>query len=147
MLNKIILVGRLTADPELRKTNSDLSVAQFTIAVDNTIKEPDGTRGTCFLDARCFGEKAEALCKYTRKGDKIAIDGSVNQRNFIRQDGSKGKAIEILVDSLEFLNSKPVTPENEVEEAELAEVGLAEPQEEPKFDPYTGKPLKPAKKK
>lgn len=146
MLNKIILVGRLTADPELRKTNSDLSVAQFTIAVDNTIKETDGTRGTCFLDARCFGEKAEALCKYTRKGDKIAIDGSVNQRNFIRQDGSKGKAIEILVDSLEFLNSKPVC-ENAEQEAEMAEAEIAVEAEEPKFDPYTGKPLNKSKKK
>lgn len=154
MLNRIILVGRLVKDPELRKTNSDLSVSNFTLAVDNTMKESDGTRGTLFIDCRVFGDKAENLCKYNRKGSKVAVDGSLNQRNFERQDGTKGKAIEVLVDSVEFLDQKPEEPK-EPEPKDLPDDDLpfngeeTKPQEKSKpakFDPYTGKPLKPNKK-
>ena len=106
MLNRVCLIGRLVSDPELRKSNSDVSFATFTIAVDNTLKEADGTRGTCFLDGRVFGTQADNLVKYTRKGDRVAVDGSLNQRNFIRQDGSKGKSIEVIVDSVTFLEPK-----------------------------------------
>lgn len=152
MLNRIILVGRLVKDPEIRKTNSDISVCNFTLAVDNTMKEADGTRGTLFIDCRVFGNKADNLCKYTRKGSKVAVDGGLNQRNFERQDGSKGKAIEILVDSVEFLDPKqedlpdddlPFKAE-ETKPQEKVKPSKEEPQA--KFDPYTGKPLKPSKK-
>lgn len=111
MLNRVVVVGRLTKDPELRKTNEDKSFATFSLAVDNTIKEKDGTRGTLFIDCRIFGNQAENLVKYTRKGSKIAVDGSINQRNFVRQDGTKGKAIEIYADSVTFLDPKPETDE------------------------------------
>ena len=154
MLNRIILVGRLVKDPELRKTNSDISVANFTLAVDNTIKEVDGTRGTLFIDCRVFGDKADNLCKYTRKGSKVAVDGSLNQRNFERQDGSKGKAIEVLVDSVEFLDPKQEEPKEpnpqDLPDDDLpfkAEETKPQQKEKPaKYDPYTGKPLKPSKK-
>ena len=169
MLNVIILTGRLVKDPELRKSASDKSFATFTLAVDNTLKEADGTRGTCFIEARVINsDRAEMLCKYCRKGSKIAIHGSLNQRNFIRQDGSKGKTYELLVDNVEFLDPKPEQPHPTEEESQaiLAIANLPDddlpfkeeetkPQEkvkpskkpEPKFDPYTGKPLKPAEKK
>lgn len=154
MLNRIILVGRLVKDPELRKTNSDMSVANFTLAVDNTMKEADGTRGTLFIDCRVFGDKAENLCKYNHKGSKVAIDGSLNQRNFERKDGTKGKAIEVVVDAVEFLDQKPEEPQ-EPDPKDLPDDDLpfkgeeTKPQEKSKpakFDPYTGKPLKPNKK-
>ena len=160
MLNSINLIGRLVNDPELRKSNSDISFATFTLAVDNTIKEADGTRGTCFIDCRIFREQAENLVKYTRKGNKVGISGSINQRNFERKDGTKGKAIEILVDNVEYLEPKPV--ENDEEENYDSSGSLdgekytdkdgkekvlkAVPPQKPKFDPMTGKPLKPNKK-
>ena len=106
MVNRVVLVGRLTKDPELRKTNNDISVATFTIAVDNAIKEADGTRGSLFLDCRVYRDQADNMAKYTRKGSKVAVDGSLNQRNFVRQDGSKGKVIEVYVDSVTFLEPK-----------------------------------------
>lgn len=154
MLNRIILVGRLVKDPELRKTNSDMSVANFTLAVDNTMKEADGTRGTLFIDCRVFGDKAENLCKYNKKGNKVAVDGSVNQRNFERKDGTKGKAIEVVVDAVEFLDQKPEEPKKpdpkDLPDDDLPFKGEeTKPQEKSKpakFDPYTGKPLKPNKK-
>ena len=88
-------MGRLVKDPELRKTNSDVSFATFTLAVDNRMRESDGTRGTIFIDCRVFRDQADSLVKNTRKGSRIAVDGSLNQRNFERKDGTKGKTIEV----------------------------------------------------
>ena len=115
MVNRVVLVGRLVKDPELRKTASDISVATFTIAVDNTVKEQDGTRGSLFLDCRVYRDQADNMAKYTRKGSKVAVDGSLNQRNFVRQDGSKGKVIEVYVDSVTFLDPNPNRESNSVE--------------------------------
>ena len=96
MLNRVAVLGRLVKDPELRKSaDGNTSFATFSVAVDNAAKEADGTRGTIFLDGRVFGSQAESLVKCTHKGSKIAVDGSLNQRNFIRKDGTQGKAIEI----------------------------------------------------
>jgi single-strand DNA-binding protein len=106
MVNRIVLVGRLTRDPELRKTNSDVSVATFTLAVDNRTKDADGNRSASFINCVVFREQAEVLMKFTRKGSMIAVDGSLNQRNFVRQDGTKGQTFEVLVDRVTFLESK-----------------------------------------
>ena len=146
MLNTIILLGRLTKEPELRKTNSDISVANFDLAVDNSFLDADGERGTTFISVRCFRDTAENVCKHLHKGSKVVITGSLYQRNFIRKDGSKGSVHEINADSVEFLDPKPV---NEVQEAEQAEAEIAEEpsKPEPMFDPMTGKPLKPNTKK
>ena len=121
MVNRVVLVGRLVKDPELRKTNSDISFATFTLAVDNRVKEADGTRGTIFIDCRVFRDQADSLAKNTRKGSKIAVDGSLNQRNFERKDGTKGKVIEIIVDSITFLDPNP-NRESAVEEPKFDDV-------------------------
>lgn len=145
MLNSIILMGRLTKDPELRKTGDDKSVANFTLAFDNIRVNQDGTRDSSFIDVRVFGATAENVCKHLRKGSKCAITGTIEQRNFLRQDGSKGSKFEVNADSVEFLDPLPEKPVDDVKEAELAEASIAEPQEPApwKFDPVTGKPLKP----
>ena len=122
MVNRVVLVGRLTKDPELRKTNSDVSFATFTLAVDNRIREQDGTRGTIFIDCRVFRDQAENLVKSTRKGSKVAVDGSLNQRNFERRDGTKGKVIEIVVDSVTFLDPNPNRENNAVEEPKFDDI-------------------------
>lgn len=141
MLNSFNAVGRLTTDPELRKSaNTDMVFANFSVAINNARVEADGTRGTCFLDATAFGSQAEAITKSLHKGSKVAISGSLNQRDFVRSDGSKGRAYEINVEHIEFLDPKP-TPV----EAEDEPVQEAAPT--PKFDPMTGKPLTPKAKK
>ena len=122
MVNRVVLVGRLVKDPELRKTASDISVATFTIAVDNAVKEQDGTRGSLFLDCRVYRDQADNMVKFTRKGSKVAVDGSLNQRNFVRQDGSKGKVIEVYVDSVTFLDPNPNKEYNNVEEPKFDDV-------------------------
>lgn len=106
MVNRVVLVGRLVKDPELRVTSNGMSFLPFTIAVDNKTKEADGTRGTMFLNCTVFREQADNMVKYTRKGSLIAVDGSLNQRNYVRADGTKGKDIELMVDSVTFLEPK-----------------------------------------
>ena len=146
MLNRVVVLGRLTKDPELRKSASDVSFATFSVAVDNTAKEADGTRGTLFLDCRVFGAQAESVAKYTSKGSKVVVDGSLNQRNFLRQDGTKGKAIEIYADSVTFLDPKPEEPQ-EPNVEDIPEEALPFDKPQAKFDPMTGKPLTPKGKK
>ena len=149
MLNRVAVLGRLTKDPELRKTNSDIAFATFSLAVDNTIKEADGTRGTLFIDCRIFGSQAESLVKFTRKGSKVAVDGSINQRNFVRKDGTQGKAIEIYADSVTFLDPKPEADEEAKEPnvEDIPDEALPFDKPQAKFDPMTGKPLTPKGKK
>ena len=88
MINRVILVGRLTADPELRRTNSGASVASFTVAVDNGMKNPDGSRGTCFMNCSVFNNQADNVAKFTRK------------------DGTNASVIEVICDSVKFLEPK-----------------------------------------
>ena len=122
MVNRVVLVGRLVKTMDLKKSEtSDMAYAFFTLAVDNRVKDSNGERGTLFIDCRIFGNQAENMYKNTRKGSKIAVDGSLNQRNFTRQDGSKGKVIEVIVDSVTFLDPAP----NKEESAEI---------EAPKYD-------------
>ena len=161
MLNLFIGVGRLTKDPELRKNaNTDASYANFSLAFDNASTTEDGERGTTFLDAVAFNERAELIAKSLRKGSKVAVQGTLNQRDFLRKDGTKGRAYEIIVNTIEFLDPKPqvndIDPnllEAIEEEAKgsiktQAQVEDEEAKPQAKFDPYTGKPLtKPAKKK
>lgn len=158
MLNNFVAVGRLVKDPELRKANNGTSICNVVLAIDNSLKEADGTIGTLFLDAKTFGDKADNIVKYCHKGSKVAVGGSLNQREFIRQDGSKGKVIYLVIDDVEFLDPKPQQVPS-VEDKALENLpdddipfdGNAVPQStapaEAKFDPYTGKPLKPKAKK
>lgn len=106
MINRVILVGRLTRDPELKKTNSGTAVTSFSIAVDNAMKNQDGTRGTCFLNCSIFNQQAENVAKFTRKGSLVGVEGRLNQRNFTRKDGTNGTAIEVVCDSVKFLEPK-----------------------------------------
>ncbi len=106
MINRVVLVGRLTRDPELKRTNSGTSICSFTVAVDNRSKNPDGTRGTSFIPCTVFQQTADNMTKFLRKGSLVGIEGRLNQRSFTRQDGTKGSVIEVLCDSVQFLEPK-----------------------------------------
>ena len=138
MLNLIILVGRLTKTPQLYSKEDATDVVNFDIAVDNLGKDA----GTTFLSCKAFGKVAQNVNKFCDKGSKVAISGRLQQRNFIRKDGSKSSAYEVICDSVEFLDSKAEEPSD----PEPIEVVGDVTTPEPKFDPMTGKPLKPSKK-
>ena len=116
MINRIILVGRLTKDPELRKTNNDTAVASFTLAVDNRTKDQDGNRTTTFVTVVVWNQQAENVSKFLRKGALVGVDGRLVQRNFERRDGSKGSVLEVVADSVQFLEPKGERTSEQVNE-------------------------------
>ena len=138
MLNLIILVGRLTKTPQLYSKEDATDVVNFDVAVDNLGKDA----GTTFLSCKAFGKVAQNVNKFCDKGSKVAISGRLQQRNFIRKDGSKGSAYEVICDSVEFLDPKAEEPSDPEPIAVAGDVTTPEP----KFDPMTGKPLKPKAK-
>ena len=115
MINRVVLVGRLTRDPELRRTQAGSSVCSFTVAVDSRQKNPDGTRGTTFVPCVCFQQSADNVVKFTRKGSLVGVEGRLNQRSYQRQDGTKATVYEVLCDTVQFLDPKsPDQPEETV---------------------------------
>ena len=113
MINRVVLVGRLTRDPELRRTTSGSSVCSFTVALDNRQKNPDGTKSTSFIPCTVFAVQADTMVKYARKGLLVGVEGRLNQRSFVRQDGSKGSVIEVICDSVQFLEKREGAIPNE----------------------------------
>lgn len=101
-LNKVIIGGRLTADPELRNTNSGVATATFSIAVNGVGKdaEPD------FFDAVAWRSKAEFIAKYFKKGSSICVTGSLKNRSWVDANGNKQRRTEIQVDEVMFVDSK-----------------------------------------
>ena len=107
MINRVVLVGRLTRDPELRSSGS---IAVFTVAIDNLGKE----KSTSFIPCVVLNaQRSETVGKYARKGMLVGVEGRLNQRSFVRQDGSKGSVIEVICDSVQFLERREGTVANE----------------------------------
>ena len=109
-MNKVILIGRLTKDPELRTTSSNLSVATFSLAVarpySSTQNNSNG-QDADFINCVVWRKQAENLAKYCHKGSQIAVDGRIQTRNYQAQDGTKRYVTEVICDNITFLGSKP----------------------------------------
>ena len=106
MLNVVVLTGRLTADPELRHTSNDLAVTSFTIAVNRRFARPGEERQTDFIDIVAWRSNAEFVCKYFKKGNLIAIEGSIQTRTYQDKEGNNRKAFEIVANNVQFVESK-----------------------------------------
>jgi single-strand DNA-binding protein len=113
MINRVVLVGRLTRDPELRRTANETAVASFTIAVDNRMKGPDGQKTASFIPCTVWGASADNTAKYTRKGSLVGVEGRLNQRTYDRRDGTKATILEVICDSVQFLEPKGETRSEE----------------------------------
>lgn len=105
MLNKAILIGRLTADPELKQTQAGVSVCTFSIAVDRRYQK-DGSREADFLDIVVWRGTAEFVARYFQKGHKIGVEGEIQTRSYTDKNGSKRKAWEIQADRAFFVESR-----------------------------------------
>jgi len=112
MLNSAVLMGRLTADPELRHTTNDIAVTSFTIAHDRPFKS-GGEKQTDFIDCVSWRNTAEFIAKYFSKGNMIAVDGSLQTRTYTDKNGNNRKAVEIVVNNAHFCESKNSTPSAE----------------------------------
>ncbi len=105
MLNVITLVGRLTRDPELRRTNAGTSVGAFTIACDDGRKGPNGEKQTLFMDCSIFGAQADTLVKFFHKGNLIGVYGRLTSRKYVNNQGQNVTAYQIIADRIEFVES------------------------------------------
>ena len=106
MLNRIVLIGRLTQDPELRYTKNGIAVASFTLAVDRRYKNAEGERETDFIDVVVWRQQAENCANYLSKGKLCAVDGSLQIRSYEAKDGTRRKAAEVIADDGRFLSPK-----------------------------------------
>lgn len=107
MLNHITVMGRLTHDPEMRKTPSGVSVVNFTVAVDRDIKNKEtGERETDFLDVVVWRYTADYVSKYCTKGSQVVVDGRLQIRNWTDKDGNKRKSAEIQAENVYIAGKK-----------------------------------------
>ena len=105
-MNKIVVLGRLTKDPEVRYTPSQKVVASFTLAVDRPFTTPDGKREADFIPVVVWGKAAELVCNSCAKGHRLLVEGRLQIRNFDAKDGAKHWVTEIISQNIEFIERK-----------------------------------------
>lgn len=106
MLNNVTLMGRLTADPELKHTQSGIAVTRFTLAVDRNYSKSGTERQTDFIDIVAWRFTAEFVSKYFHKGQLVAVQGSIQTGSYQDRDGNKRRSFEVVADSVYFAESK-----------------------------------------
>lgn len=106
MLNRIILIGRLTRDPEMRYVPSGHPVASFSLAVDRPFANQQGERETDFIDIVAWRKLAEQVSQHLSKGRLVAVEGRLQIRSYETQDGQKRKVAEVVADAVRFLDRK-----------------------------------------
>lgn len=105
MINEVVLVGRLTKDIEVRYTQSEKAVGNFTLAINRRFKNQNGEYETDFIDCVVFGKQAETMAQYTKKGDLIGVEGSIQKRAYEDKEGNKRYITEIMVEKITFLQT------------------------------------------
>ena len=106
MITRVILVGRLTKDPDLRYTPNGVPVATFTLAVNRTFSNQQGERETDFINCVVWRRQAENAANYLKKGNLAGVDGRIQTRNYEGQDGKRVYVTEVLAESVQFLEPK-----------------------------------------
>src|SRR5690606_30067219 len=106
MINRVVLVGRLTKDPDLRYTPNGVAVCSFTLAVNRPFTNQQGERDADFINCVAWRKQAENVANYLKKGSLAGIDGRIQTRSYEGQDGKKVYVTEILAESIQFLDSK-----------------------------------------
>ena len=109
-MNKVFLIGNLVADPELRRTSSDLAVCTFRLAVQRRFTNAQGVREADFFNIVVWRQQAENCAKYLSKGRRCAVAGSLQSRTYDAQDGTKRYVTEVVADEVEFLGSRNDRP-------------------------------------
>ena len=105
MINRVILVGRLTRDPELRKTQSGASVVSYTIAVNRRVQTP-GQPDADFINCVAWNKTADLMAQYLHKGSLIGVEGRIQTRSYDNQQGQRVYVTEVITDSVQFLEPK-----------------------------------------
>lgn len=106
MINSVVIMGRLTYDPELRSTQSGVSVVRFTVACDRSYQKSGEERKADFIDVTAWRQTAEFISRYFHKGSMIAVEGSIQTDNYTDRDGNKRKSFQIVANNVSFCGSK-----------------------------------------
>lgn len=106
MLNRVILMGRLVSDPELKTTGTGISVTSFRIAVERSYVKSGEERKADFFDVVCWRNSAEFVCRYFGKGSMIAVDGQLQSRTYQAKDGTNRYVVEVVADSVSFTGER-----------------------------------------
>lgn len=117
-MNKVELVGRLTAEPELRYTESEKAYTRFTLAVNRKYKKDDESRDADFIPVVAWEKRAETICQYVKKGNRLGIVGRIQTGSYDKEDGSRGYTYDVIVEEFEFLESRSREDRPEPEYAE-----------------------------
>ena len=117
-MNKVELVGRLTAEPELRYTESEKAYTRFTLAVNRKYKKDDESRDADFIPVVAWEKRAETIWQYVRKGNRLGIVGRIQTGSYDKEDGSRGYTYDVIVEEFEFLESRSREDRPEPEYAE-----------------------------
>jgi len=131
-MNKVLLIGNLTADPELRKTQSDVSVCTFRLAVQRRFTNQQGVREADFINIVTWRQTAELCARYLTKGRKCGVSGMLQTRSYEAQDGTKRHVSEVVADEVEFLGS----PQSDSSKQHAEEAPVL-PEPPPTFTPGT----------
>lgn len=121
-MNKVIIIGRLSRDPEMRSTASGINTTMFNVAVSRNYTGSSGTREADFINCIAWRKQAENIAKYCKKGSQVAVEGRIQTRNYDANDGSRKYITEIIADNVTFLGNKPAGSGSNVE-AENSFVG------------------------
>lgn len=135
MLNVVALMGRLIADPELRQTPNGIATCTFCIAVDRNFARAGEERKADFINIVAWRQSAEFVCKYFRKGSLIAVDGSIQTRNYEDRNGNKRTAFEVVANNINFTGEKSNSQGN------YAQGGYAAPAQAPASRPAPAAPV------
>jgi len=112
-LNRVVLVGRLTRDPDLRYTPNGVAVANFTIAINRPFKNQQGENEADFINCVVWRKTAENLANYMKKGSQIGVDGRVQSRSYEGQDGKRVFVTEVMAENIQFLESRAATQQHQ----------------------------------
>lgn len=118
MINRTVLVGRLTNDPELKYTGSGVAVATFTVAVNRQFTNSQGEREADFIRCQMWRKAAENFCNFTHKGSLIGIDGRIQTRSYDNQQGTRVFVTEVVAENFSLLESKNSNQNNQSEQFE-----------------------------
>ncbi|MEI3530649.1 MAG: single-stranded DNA-binding protein [Bacilli bacterium] len=121
-MNKVCLIGRLTAQPELRYNNGNVAYTRFTLAVNRNFTSQNGERETDFINCVAWRKTAELICEHLNKGSQIGIEGRIQTGSYDDKDGNKRFTTDVIVENLTFVDSKKSErPEPEYEEPQQQE--------------------------
>lgn len=109
MINSVVIMGRLTYEPELRSTQSGISVIRFQVACDRNYQKSGEERKADFIDVTAWRQTAEFVSRYFHKGSMIAVEGSIQTDSYMDKDGNKSKSVQVVANNVSFCGSKAET--------------------------------------